>query len=383
MCRQWQLLAGSAEASLSAGKCWLTWQQPLPPEGPVLRHVHKCKLVLCTDKLYLVNFSWPQLPALTAVHIEAKVTTTRGLACPVYWNNKTVRDLFVTVLRTKEHCLAHAHVDFNILALGVASSCLATLSVRAIVAETGLLAYSSHRLSYPVGFYIDLQLTSTPQLRQLLVCCQRVRVSGGQTVASPDWDCPALRSSGLRAAFFTNFFGVKYLQEILSGPLPVNCSEHSCKTCSSCVKCLGLMTSRAGSRAVCSLPLTVSPCSSCSCTLKPAAIPEECALLTSCVFSGICNRSKIYTQMFDSMHLVSLVGTLMAGCASEGHCTVATGPGRAAAGRYGLPERLLHGHGRVLGSTAALASGSSASWLSCARGNGCMELQPCCNAAAL
>ena len=80
MCRQWRLLAGSAEASLSAGKCWLLWKQLQPPEGPVLRHVQDCKLALCMDSLHLVDFSWPQLPALTAVHIEARLTTTRCMA---------------------------------------------------------------------------------------------------------------------------------------------------------------------------------------------------------------------------------------------------------------------------------------------------------------
>ena len=212
MCRQWQLLAGSAEASLSADTCWLTWQQPWPPEGPVLRHVQKCKLALCTDRLYLADFSWPQLPALTAVHIEARLTTTRGLN-PVTWNNTSVRDLSVTVLRTKEHCLAHGESDnHNILALGVASSSLQTLRMRAIVAETGLLAHGgsgSGRLDDPVGVYIDLQLNAVPELRQLLVCSHWVRVSGGQKGPSADWDRPAVRFRGLRAAFLTTTFGVK------------------------------------------------------------------------------------------------------------------------------------------------------------------------------
>ena len=210
VCRQWRLLAGSAEASLSAGKCWLVWQQVRSPTGPVLRHVQKCKLALCTDRLYLVDFSWPQLPALTAVHIEARLTTTLGWEDSIHWNNDTVRDLSVAVLRTKDHYLAHGNRnDLNMLALGVASSCLATLRVRAIVAGTGLLAYGAKKSSNPGGFYMNLQLTSTPELRQLLVCCHGVTVSGGQTVASPGWDRPALRFSGLRAAFLTNSFGVK------------------------------------------------------------------------------------------------------------------------------------------------------------------------------
>ena len=173
VCRQWRLLAGSAEASLSADKCWLMWQQPWPPEGPVLRHVQRCKLALCTDRLHLVDFSWPQLPALTAVHIEARLTNTLGVDDTIYWNNKTVRDLSVTVLRTKEHCLAHGNRWNNLrLALGVTSSCLKTLCVRAVVAETGLLIFNPG-----LGVFVDLQLTSVPELCQLLVCGQRVGVS--------------------------------------------------------------------------------------------------------------------------------------------------------------------------------------------------------------
>ena len=202
----------------------------------MLRHVQRCKLTLCTDELYLVDFSWPQLPALTAVHIEARLTTTRSSDHPVVWSNKTVRDLCVTVLRTQEHCLAHGHCDdHRILALGVASSCLETLCVRAVVAETGLLAHrghGSHRSIGTVGVCIDLQLTSVPELRQLLVCSHMVRLSHGHIVASPDWDRPAVRFSGLRAAFLTTMFGVKLTSGDKSGHLLLNCTEHSCKRCS-------------------------------------------------------------------------------------------------------------------------------------------------------
>ena len=178
----------------------------------MLRHVQRCKLTFCTDELYLVDFSWPQLPALTAVHIEARLTTTRSFDHPVVWNNKTVRDLSITVLRTQEHCLAHGHSNnHRILALGVASSCLETLCVRAVVAETGLLAHrghGSHSFIGAVGICICLQLTAVPELHQLLVCSHWVRVSRGQDVASPNRDRPAVRSSRLRAAFLTTIFGV-------------------------------------------------------------------------------------------------------------------------------------------------------------------------------
>ena len=119
-----------------------------------------------------------------------------------------MRDLSVTVLRAKEHCLAHGHSDMHrILALCVESSCLETLCVRAVVAEAGLLAHT-HQLGL-VAVRIDLQLTSLPELRQLLVCCHWVRVSRGQILASSNRDRPALRFSGLNAAFLTNAFGGK------------------------------------------------------------------------------------------------------------------------------------------------------------------------------
>ena len=213
VCRQWRVLAGSAEGSLSAGKCWLMWQQPWPPEGPVLRHVQKCKLALCTDRLHLVDFNWPQLPALTAMHIETVLTTTLDVGNTIYWSNETVRDLSVTVLRPKRHCLAHGEQWSHYrLALGVASSCLETLCVRAVVAETGLLACKrldpilSHKY---VGVYIDLQLVSVPQLHQLLVCSQKARVCGGQEAASLAGDRPTVSFSGLKAAFLTYVLGVK------------------------------------------------------------------------------------------------------------------------------------------------------------------------------
>ena len=203
VCRRWRLLAGLAEASLSAG--WLTWQQPWPPKGPVLRHVQKCKLVICTDRLYLVNFNSPHLPALTAVHIEARLTTTRGKYYTIYWNNATVRDLCVTVLRSKRHCLAHGTcMKYNFLALVVASSCLETLCMRAVVAETSLLMYRGldpmTSMDEPLGVYLDLQLLSVPELRQLLVCSQGVKVS-----RLGAGDCPTVSFSGLKAGFLTDY----------------------------------------------------------------------------------------------------------------------------------------------------------------------------------
>ena len=66
----------------------------------MLRHVQKCQLALCTDRLHLVDFSWPQLPALTAVHIEVRLATTRGNGYTIYLENDTARDLSVTVRGT-------------------------------------------------------------------------------------------------------------------------------------------------------------------------------------------------------------------------------------------------------------------------------------------
>ena len=183
----------------------------------MLRHVQKCQLALCSNRLYLIDFSWPQLPALTAMHIEARLTTTGGLDDPVSWNNNTVRDLSVTVLRTKEHCLAHgvSSIRFT-LALSVASSCLETLCVRAVVAETGLLAhggYSPQSLFSGVwqtfGVYIHLQLSAVPHLRQLLVCSHAAAVCGGQKAAAQAGGRPTLSFSGVRAACLTNAFGVE------------------------------------------------------------------------------------------------------------------------------------------------------------------------------
>ena len=142
VCRQWRLLAASAEASLSVDKCWLTWQHHWPPEGPVLRHVQKCKLTLCTDRLHLLDFRWPQLPALTAVHIVARLTMTGGKHHTISWNSNTVRALSVTVLRTKEYCEAHGNcMNHSYLTLGVVSSCLETLCVSTVMTETSLLAH--------------------------------------------------------------------------------------------------------------------------------------------------------------------------------------------------------------------------------------------------
>ena len=212
VCRQWRHLAGSAEANRSAGKCWLIWRRLWPPEGAVLRHVQRCKLALCTDRLYLVNFRWPQLPALTAVHIEARLTATMGCKDTIYWNNETVRDLFVTVLRSKRHQThrperGEAAKKFC-LALGVASSCLETLCVRAVVAETGRLDHEEHGREC-VGVYIDLKLASAPSLRHLLVCSQVARVRSGQKADSRAGDRPTVSFSGLQAAFMGWEIGVE------------------------------------------------------------------------------------------------------------------------------------------------------------------------------
>ena len=214
VCRQWRLLAGSAEASFSAGKCWLIWQHLWPPKGPVLRYVQKCKLALCTDRLHAGDFNWPQLPALTAVHLEARLTTTWGVDCPISWNSDTVRDLSVTVLRSTGHCLAHGDEPYHHqLELDVESSCLETLCVRAVMAETGLLACRGHdptRFGHePLGSCLDLGLDSVPALRQLLVCCQEARVGKYQTDASQPGDRPTVSFSGLKAAFLTGDFGVQ------------------------------------------------------------------------------------------------------------------------------------------------------------------------------
>ena len=212
VCRQWRLLAGSAEASLSAGKCWLTWQQLWPPEGPVLRHVQKCKLALCTDKLHTVDFSWPQLPALTAVHIEARLTATMGWFDCIHWNNTTVRNLSVTVLRSEGHCLEHWDQECYQLVLDVASSCLETFCVRAVIAETGLLIYRDGPTIFnqkSLGVLIDLGLGPVPALRQLLVCSLGVRVRSHQKDASQPGDCPTVSFSDLRAAFSTYTFALQ------------------------------------------------------------------------------------------------------------------------------------------------------------------------------
>ena len=187
VCRQWQHLA-------------------------VLRHVQKCKLALCTHRLYLVNFRWSQLPALTAVHIETSLTATMGCKDTIYWNNATVRGLLVTVLRSKRHqthCLERGEPSKEFcLALGVASSCLETLCVRAVVAETGRLDHREQGLEC-VGVYTDLKLASVPELRHLLVCSQIVRVRTGQTDASQPGDCPTVSFSGLQAAFLAGLIGVE------------------------------------------------------------------------------------------------------------------------------------------------------------------------------
>ena len=212
VCRQWRHLAGSVEASLSAGKCWLTWRRLWPPEGPVLRHVQKCKLELCTDRLYLVNFRWPHLPALMAVHIEARLTPEVGSKDTIYWNNETVRDLFVTVLRYERHqacCLERGEPSQKFrLALGVDSRCLETLCVRAVVAETGRLNHRDYNVEC-VGAHIDLKLASVPGLQQLLVCSQEARVRSGQKGNTQAGDCPTVSFSGLRAAFLVGSIGVE------------------------------------------------------------------------------------------------------------------------------------------------------------------------------
>ena len=193
VCRQWWLSAISAEASLSADKCWLTWQQFWPPEGPVLRHVQKCKVTLRMDEIE--DFSWPHLP-LTAVHIETRLMRTRNSDSLIIWDDPTVRGLSVTVLCTNEHCLTHGdHTDHQTFRLCVADSCLETLSLRVIVAETGLLAcgtLSPLRLIHPVG--LDLSLAS---FTRLWVCGHEVKVSSGQEAASQD-------DSLLRAAILTD-----------------------------------------------------------------------------------------------------------------------------------------------------------------------------------
>ena len=178
----------------------------------MLRHVQKCKLALCTDRLYLVNFRWPHLPALTAVHVQARLTAEMGSKDTIYWNNKTVTDLFVTVLRSKTH---QAHrpecgepSQMFCLALGVAFRSLETLCMRAVVAETGRLTHGELNLEC-VGTYIDLKLASVPGLRQLLVCSQAARVRSGQNNISRAGDSPTLSFSGLRAAFLAGSIGVE------------------------------------------------------------------------------------------------------------------------------------------------------------------------------
>ena len=105
------------------------------------------------------------------MHIETRLTVKRSAHYSFYWDNKTVRDLSVTVLPTKEHCLLYGGRYPSSLMMGVVSSCLETLCVMAVVAETGLLACRAdgpHTLLVCVGVSVDLQLASVPKLRQLL-----------------------------------------------------------------------------------------------------------------------------------------------------------------------------------------------------------------------
>ena len=66
----------------------------------MLRHVQKCKLALCKDRPPPADFSWPQLPPLTAAHSAARLATTRGNGYTIYLENDTARDLSVTVRGT-------------------------------------------------------------------------------------------------------------------------------------------------------------------------------------------------------------------------------------------------------------------------------------------
>ena len=148
------------------------------------------------------------------MHIEARLLYKALANHSLYWDNRTVRDLSVTVLCTKEHSQApdRLYSSYSTLVVGVVSSCLETLCVRAVVAETGLLShqgYGPHRLEYPVGVPIDLQLASVPQLRQLLACSHQVNVTGVQEAASQVGLCLTVNFSALKAAFWTCAFKVR------------------------------------------------------------------------------------------------------------------------------------------------------------------------------
>ena len=120
------------------------------------------------------------------------------------------------MLRSLGHCLAQGdQPSHHHLALDVASSCLKTLCVRAVVAETGLLAYIGHDLTgfptLPVGVFIDLHLASVPKLHQLLMCSHQARVTGVQDAASRPGDYPTVSFSGLKAACLTDCIGLQMM----------------------------------------------------------------------------------------------------------------------------------------------------------------------------